>query len=112
MSTNKSELVEVVGYGYIYSNNKAANYFIVRCEYVPYDLQKDVWSYGNTLAYGDIVYNTIYIYARWPKSCLCVEPVKYLESVFWFMRTFAIPYIHIKIWTQKIIFHKVTTFIN
>ena len=43
MSTNKSELVQVYGYGDIAANDEAAdNLFIVRFTYVSYTLQEDV----------------------------------------------------------------------
>ena len=43
MSTNKSELVKVNGYGAIAANNKSANiFYIFWFKYVPYTLQEYV----------------------------------------------------------------------
>ena len=63
----------------------------------------------NHLAPDELVWNAIYIYPGWPKSCFYVEPGKIQKSVLVLMRTFETPNFGIRVWTQKTKYH--TTFV-
>ena len=77
ISTNKSEISEVNGYGAISPNDEVANnFYIVHFIFFPYTIQEDVESDGNKLSSGDLVCNVIYKYPGRHKSCLYVNSCK------------------------------------
>ena len=54
MSTNKTDIVELNGYGYVSSNDEAANnYYIFIFTYITYMLQVRVYSDDNQLSSGE-----------------------------------------------------------
>ena len=70
------------GYGDIAANYEAENIIYTVCfTYVPYMLQEDVESYGNQLAYGDLVWNAIYISPGQHKLRFYVDPCKRQTNV-------------------------------
>ena len=61
-------------HGAIADNDETINNFnISHFTPVPYTLQEDVDSDGNQLAYGDLVYDSIYTSPIQPKPCFFVE---------------------------------------
>ena len=56
MSTNKSYIVKMNGYGDIYANGEYGNYFYMVCfTSFPYKLQEYFESDGNKLESGDLI---------------------------------------------------------
>ena len=77
MSTNKSELAKLNGYGDKAANDESAKTIYIFCFIsVPYPLQEDVELDGNKLAYGYRSCSAIYTFPGWHKSRFYVEPCK------------------------------------